>query len=110
MNADPPPESEEGTSGTPALGQPFAGTLDAGSLTSTVRKTPLTDDERAHPLALAPLAQFLAGRKPALAAGLEEVASAVRSESWGLGPAPPLAARTPPSSTCTTPPARPSCG
>jgi hypothetical protein len=83
MNAEPPPESEDRASGAPETARPFGGTLDADSLTSTMRRTPLTDDERGHPLALPPLVELLSARK--LGAGLEEVVSAVRSETWGRG-------------------------
>jgi hypothetical protein len=82
MNADPPPE-EAPPAGPPDTRNPFAGAVESGSLTSTIARTPLTADERAHPLAFAPLVEYLAAHK--VAGGLEEVASAVRAETWGLG-------------------------
>jgi hypothetical protein len=84
MNADPPPEEAPPT-GTPDTAHPFAGTLDPGTLTSSITTTPLTADERAHPLAFAPLVEYLAARKAA--GGLEEVGAAIRGETWGLGAA-----------------------
>jgi hypothetical protein len=88
MIADPAPERPPGGSVT-VPPQPFAGTIEAATLTASIAQTPLTPDERAHPLAFAPLAEYLAAKQPALAAGFEEVAAAVRAESWGLpgGPA-----------------------
>jgi hypothetical protein len=90
--AEPAPEGEAAGGGRPRLdaGEPFGGVFVAGTLTGSVRKTPLTEGERARPMALAPLAQWLAERDAKLAAGLEEIGSAVREESWGLGAGPPL--------------------
>jgi hypothetical protein len=85
MNADPEPESE----GTVGLGKPidatrpFGGTLETETLTATITRTPLTADERSHPLAFAPLVEWLGARK--VAGGLEELGSAVRGENWGWG-------------------------
>lgn len=85
MNADPAPEGggEGGAVKVPA--KPFKGTLEPGTLTSTITRTPLTEAERARPLAIAPLVEWLGTRKPPLGEGLEEVVSAVRAETWGLG-------------------------
>jgi hypothetical protein len=85
MNADPAPEGEAANEGKLDASKPFAGTIDPDTLTSTITRTPLTAAERARPLALAPLVEWLAARKPPLGEGLEEVVSAVRGETWGLG-------------------------
>src|SRR4051812_44809500 len=80
MNADPPPE-EPPPAGHPDARNPFGGTVEVATLTGSIGRTPLTDDERNHPLAFAPLVEYLGARK--LAGGLEEVSSAVRGETWG---------------------------
>jgi alginate O-acetyltransferase complex protein AlgJ len=82
MNADPAPE-EAAEAGKPDTSHPFGGTIEVASLTSTITRTPLSPDERNHPLAFAPLVEYLAARK--VAGGLEDVVSAVRGETWGLG-------------------------
>jgi alginate O-acetyltransferase complex protein AlgJ len=92
MNADPPPEHEgtiglgnQGTIPKTDTSHPFGGTIEAATLTATIRRTPLTADERSHPLAFGPLVEYLAAHK--VAGGLEDVVSAVRGEAWGLPPA-----------------------
>jgi SGNH hydrolase-like domain, acetyltransferase AlgX len=92
MNAEPPPEGEESGGGKGDASRPFGGTVDLATLTSTVRGTPLSAAERAAPLAFAPMVEFLSSRK--VAGGLEDLASAVRSESWGLGSGGALARQT----------------
>jgi hypothetical protein len=89
--AEPPPEGEAG-GGKPRIkpDELFRGVLDADTLTGSIRQTPLKDAERARPMALAPLAQWLAEKDAKLAEGLEEISSAVREEGWGLPPGPPL--------------------
>ena len=82
MNADAPPE-EAAESGKPDTSHPFGGMIDVATLTSTITRTSLTPEERGHPLAFAPLVEYLAAHK--VAGGLEEVVSAVRGEAWGLG-------------------------
>jgi len=82
MNAEAEPEEGAAAAGKPDVSHPFAGTLDADTLTSTITRTPLTADERSHPLAFAPLVEYLAAHK--VAGGLEDVGSAVRGEAWGL--------------------------
>jgi hypothetical protein len=82
MNAEAPPEGDAG-GGKIDASRPFGGTLE--SLTGTVRGTSLSEDERRHPLAFAPMVEWLSSKKAALANGLEEVGSAVRGESWGQG-------------------------
>jgi hypothetical protein len=82
MNAEAAPEGEPDRGKTDGS-HPFGGAIDAGTLTATVRKTPLSDGELAQPLAFAPMVEFLSARK--VAGGLEDLASAVRSEAWGLG-------------------------
>jgi hypothetical protein len=79
MNAEPAPEGE--VSGKVDASHAFGGMLE--NLTATVRGTALSEDEREHPLAFAPMLEWLSSKKSGVASGLEEVASAVRSESWG---------------------------
>ena len=92
MVAEPPPEDERQTGGAPKFDarNVFRGLIAADTLTGLVGGTPLTADERVRPLALAPLAQWMSGKQAALAGGLEDLLSAVREESWGLGAGPPL--------------------
>jgi hypothetical protein len=91
MNAEPAPEGgEEGKASVPA--RPFEGAVDPQTLTATVSKTPLTDEERRHPLAFAPMVEYLAAHK--VAGGLEDLAGAVRGESWGLGKGGAIARQT----------------
>jgi hypothetical protein len=89
MIADPPPEGGAGDAPIkPGGGPPFAGVLTPDSLTASIGKTALSEAERRAPLALAPLAEWLAGQPGKLAAGLEEIVAAVREEAWGLPPGP----------------------
>jgi alginate O-acetyltransferase complex protein AlgJ len=82
MIADPPPDSVP-PPGRPDTSHPFNGAIERDTLTGDIGRTPLTMDERRHPLAFAPMVQFLEARKVAGADGLEELGSAVRGESWG---------------------------
>ncbi|MDB4979939.1 MAG: hypothetical protein JWM82_691 [Myxococcales bacterium] len=82
MIADPPPEGAlPGFS--PVTTNPFGGVIDKDSLTGDLGKTPLTDEERAHPFAFAPTVELLAGHKVEGADALGDVATAVRGELWG---------------------------
>lgn len=93
MNADAEPEdpAAAGVGARPDASHPFAGVFDATTLTASIRKTPLTPAERAHPLAFAPLVEYLATKNADAASGLEDVAAAVRAESWGLPGGPHIA-------------------
>ncbi|MES1205507.1 MAG: hypothetical protein ABUS79_06180, partial [Pseudomonadota bacterium] len=93
MNADPPPERPGGDGGAkePDTSTPFDGALDVASLIGSIGGTPLTAAERAHPLALAPLVELLTSKHIPGADALENVASRVRAETWGLGGGPQLA-------------------
>jgi hypothetical protein len=96
MNADPPPEAglASAASARPRVDNPFGGALVASSLTGSVGKTPLSPEERAHPLALAPLVELLVSKKIAGADRLEDVVARVRSESWGLPGGPQIVRQT----------------
>ena len=83
MIADPEPERPIEVTAPPNTAQPFAGVLEKGSLTSDVKKMALTDDERRNPLAFAPLSEFLQMQKVSGAAGIQQLGSAVRGETWG---------------------------
>lgn len=61
--------------------QRFAGALD--TLSASVSGTPLTSEELAQPLALAPLIAYLAKKERSLASPLEAAHAAVRGEAWG---------------------------
>jgi hypothetical protein len=93
MNADPAPE-QPADAGRPDASHPFKGAIALDSLTASIGRTPLSVEERAHPLALPPLAELLASKHVAGADRLEEVMSAVRSESWGLAGGPQLVRQT----------------
>jgi hypothetical protein len=92
MIAEPPPEDERQTGGAPKYdpASVFRGLIAGDSLTGSIAATPLTKEERARPLASAPLAQWLSEREAKLAGGLEDLLSAVREENWGIGAGPPL--------------------
>jgi hypothetical protein len=92
MIAEPPPEDARAAGGKPVYDPQsvFRSMIDGNSLTGSITSTSLTEAERARPLALAPLAQWLAEREAPLAGGLEDLLSAVREEAWGLGAGPPL--------------------
>jgi hypothetical protein len=96
MNADPPPDaamvSDKGK--PPSTTHPFGGVLVDDSLTGSVASTELSADERAHPLALAPLVELLVSKKVTGADRLEDVVAAVRSESWGLAGGPQIVRQT----------------
>ena len=96
MNADPPPDAAvAGAKGKrPTTTNPFGGVLVGDSLTGSVARTALTADERAHPLALAPLVELLVSKKVASADRLEDVVARVRSESWGLAGGPQIVRQT----------------
>jgi alginate O-acetyltransferase complex protein AlgJ len=93
MIADPEPEGMT-AAGTPSAARPFQELLERETLTGDIARTPLTDDERARPLAFAPLVEYLAARKVAGADKLEDVGSAVRGETWGLPGGPQIVRQT----------------
>jgi len=78
----PPPAGSADTS------NPFRALIDKPSLTADVKTTPLTEAERRQPLAFAPLVQFVESKRIAGADALEDLAAAVRGESWGLAAIP----------------------
>jgi alginate O-acetyltransferase complex protein AlgJ len=86
----PEPAASGGETSNPASGgeirahEPFAGSVENATLTADIAGTPLTPEERQQPLAFAPLLELALARKVAGAETLEELGSAVRSETWGL--------------------------
>jgi hypothetical protein len=94
--ADAPPDD------APAAGQeqaidatnPFDGVLEESTLTGDVRATPLSDDERSHPLAFPPLLEYLRSEGVEGAQELEQVQAKVSEESWGLPRRPGLASQS----------------
>ncbi|MES1210644.1 MAG: hypothetical protein ABUS79_32305, partial [Pseudomonadota bacterium] len=94
MNADPPPEGDTGAGKRPDASHPFDGAVVRASLTPSIGATPLTAEERAHPLALAPLVELLSAKHVAGADRLEDVVGRVRAESWGLPGGPQIVRQT----------------
>ena len=94
MITDPPPEGAGALAGAKVPAAPFHGLVEAATLTGDVGRTPLTADERARPLAFAPLVEALSAHKVAGASELEDVGVAVRGESWGLPGGPQLVPQT----------------
>jgi hypothetical protein len=84
MIADPEPELPAAGAGKPDTSHPFEGLLEASTLTGDIGATTLTADERALPLAFAPLAEYLPAHKVVGADLIEEVGSAIRGETWSL--------------------------
>ena len=84
MIADPEPEGVATSGGEPDVSTPFDGAVDESTLTPDLARTPLTESERQRPLSLAPLLEFLAAQSTEGTEALENLASAVREESWGL--------------------------
>jgi hypothetical protein len=62
MNADPAPERPADAGQRADASHPFGGAIALDSLTASIGKTPLSDDERAHPVALPPLVELLASK------------------------------------------------
>jgi SGNH hydrolase-like domain, acetyltransferase AlgX len=58
------------------------------SLTGSLRDTPLTLEEKQHPIAFAPMLDRLSQAKAEAAAGLETARAGVAGETWGLPPRP----------------------
>src|SRR5258706_4980282 len=85
MIADPPPERAP-PSGAPDTSNPFQGAIEKRTLTGDIKKTPLTEAERTHPLAFAPAVEFLQARRVAGADLLEKLGSTGRAGTWGLPP------------------------
>jgi hypothetical protein len=95
MNADPEPEGmDPGVGKRPDASHPFGGALDAATLTGSLAATPFTAAERSHPLALVPMVEWLTSKHAPAAERLEDVASKVRAESWGLGGGPQAVRQT----------------
>ena len=96
MNADPAPEGAIAGKGTkaPDTKHPFDGKMAVDSLTGALASTPLTRDERLHPIALPPLTELLVSKHVAGADRLEDVVAQVRAESWGLAGGPQIVRQT----------------
>jgi hypothetical protein len=94
MNADPPPEATGDAGKRPDASHPFGGAIALDSLTGSIAATPLSAEERAHPLALPPLVELLASKHIAGADRIEDVVSRVRAESWGLPGGPQIVRQT----------------
>jgi hypothetical protein len=95
MIADPAPEALPPEGQAPDTSQPFGGLIDRATLTSDVARTPLTTGERRRPVAFAPAVAYLESHHVVGAAMLEEVATKVRGESWGLPSTPGVSAQVP---------------
>jgi SGNH hydrolase-like domain, acetyltransferase AlgX len=95
MNADPEPEGMDAGAGKrPDASHPFAGALEPSTLTGSLASTPLTAAERSHPLAVVPMVEWLTSKHAPAADRLEDIASKVRAESWGLGGGPQAVRQT----------------
>jgi alginate O-acetyltransferase complex protein AlgJ len=94
MNADPPPEVATDAGRRPDASHPFGGAIEVDSLTGSIGATGVTADERAHPLALAPLVELLLSKHVAGADRLETIVGRVRAESWGLTGGPQIVRQT----------------
>ncbi len=94
MNADPPPERDEDAGRRPDASHPFEGAIASGSLTASISGTPLSAEERAHPVALAPLVELLEAKHVAGADRLDDVVNHVRAEAWGLPGGPQVVRQT----------------
>jgi hypothetical protein len=92
MIVDEPPESAA-VGGEVKTREPFAGLVDNTTLTADIAATPLSAAERQRPLAFAPLLEFALARKVVGAQTLEDLGSAVRSETWGLAAQPGTASQ-----------------
>jgi len=69
-------------------GEVFDGLIDPKRVHASIGELPLTEEERARPMAFTPLVEWLAKIDYNLSAGLEDLRAAVRSESWGGGGGP----------------------
>jgi hypothetical protein len=85
MIAAPAPETIAAAGGPLRTARPFQGLLEPATLTADLGHTPLTSDERARPLAVEPLVEYLSARKVSGAGMLEDVAAAIHGETWGSG-------------------------
>jgi alginate O-acetyltransferase complex protein AlgJ len=94
MIADAPPEGQAPPSSGADASHPFHDWIEKATLTADIKSTPLTESERAHPLAFAPMAEFLQAKKAAGAGELGELGASVRDESWGLPHSPGSATQT----------------
>jgi len=61
----------------------FGGVLVPGTIKSSIAGTPLTDTEKAHPMAFSPLVDVLSQWNYEKASPLDDARAAVRAESWG---------------------------
>jgi alginate O-acetyltransferase complex protein AlgJ len=94
MITDPEPEGAAALTGQAKSATPFKGLVEADSLTGDVARTSLSADERARPLAFAPLVEAMSAHKVKGASELEDVGAAVRGESWGLPGGPQIVPQT----------------
>jgi alginate O-acetyltransferase complex protein AlgJ len=62
----------------------FGGVLVPGSIKSSLAQTPLTEAEKARPMAFSPLVDVLSQWNYEKASPLDDARAAVRAESWGL--------------------------
>jgi hypothetical protein len=82
MIADAPPEGARPRV-SPDTRNPFGGLVEKATLTGDIGRTPLTEEERLHPLAFAPAVEWVAAHKVDGADALGDLAQAVRGEAWG---------------------------
>src|SRR5450432_1770747 len=77
MIAAPAPETAGAAGGPPRTARPFQGVLEPATLTADLGRTPLTRQERARPLAVEPLVEYLSAHKVSGAGMLEDVVAAI---------------------------------
>ncbi len=76
-------ESAGRAAAVPSAEKVFGGVLVPGSIRSSIAKTPLTAEEKKHPMAFSPLVDILSQWNYAKASPLDDARAAVRVESWG---------------------------
>ncbi len=67
----------------PSEEEVFGGVLVPGSIQSSLARTPLSEEERRHPMAFSPLVDVLSQWNYEKSSPLDDARAAVRSESWG---------------------------
>jgi hypothetical protein len=83
MIVEEAPEAAPAPAAPVDVAQPFGGLLEHASFSADIDKTALSPAERSHPLAFAPLTEYLLANETEGAERLEELDRAVRGETWG---------------------------